>query len=89
MLGSAAIDLAWLADGRVDASITLSNNPWDMAAGVIIAREAGARVVDVDGSEYSMDSTSTLAAPADLIEEIRWLVLDAHHAVATAGSFEG
>ncbi len=32
MLGSAAIDLAWLAEGKLDASITLCNRPWDMAA---------------------------------------------------------
>ncbi|MER6004193.1 hypothetical protein ABT120_36915 [Nonomuraea angiospora] len=29
MFGSAAIDLAWVADGRIDANIMLSNNPWD------------------------------------------------------------
>src|SRR5712692_10484976 len=36
MLGSSAIDLAWLADGKHHASVTLSNRPWDMAAGVVI-----------------------------------------------------
>jgi myo-inositol-1(or 4)-monophosphatase len=46
MLGSAAIDLAWVAEGRLDASIILANKPWDTAAGVVIAREAGAHVVD-------------------------------------------
>lgn len=56
MFGSAAIDLAWVAQGRTDASIALSNKPWDMAAGVIIAREAGARVVDADGSEHTAPS---------------------------------
>ena len=52
MLGSAAIDLAWLAEGRLDASVTLSNRSWDVAAGVIIAREAGAVVLDYDGSQH-------------------------------------
>ena len=66
MFGSAALDLAWLAEGRVDASITLSNRSWDVAAGVVLAREAGARVLDRDGSEYSTDSSSTIAASPGL-----------------------
>jgi myo-inositol-1(or 4)-monophosphatase len=43
MLGASAIDLAWTAEGRLDACILLGNNPWDTSAGVLIAREAGAR----------------------------------------------
>ena len=43
MLGSAATDFAWLARGRTDAVVVLSNHPWDVAAGVAIAREAGAK----------------------------------------------
>jgi myo-inositol-1(or 4)-monophosphatase len=41
MLGSSAIDLAWTAEGRLDACIMLGNKPWDTSAGVLIAREAG------------------------------------------------
>jgi myo-inositol-1(or 4)-monophosphatase len=70
MLGSAAIDLAWLAAGRHQASITLSNRPWDMAAGVVIAREAGASVVDLDGSGYSMASRAVIAAAGRLGPEL-------------------
>jgi len=61
MLGSAAIDLVWVASGKLDASITMSNHPWDMAAGVAIAREAGAAVMDLDGSPHSLRSTATVA----------------------------
>jgi myo-inositol-1(or 4)-monophosphatase len=70
MLGSAAIDLAWLAEGRIDASITLSNRSWDVAAGVILAREAGARVVDLDGREHTTDSVATIGASAQLLGEL-------------------
>ncbi|MER6828532.1 inositol monophosphatase family protein [Streptosporangium sp. NPDC000563] len=74
MFGSAAIDLAWVAEGKVDANIMLSNKPWDTAAGVIIAREAGAVVVDLDGSPHTMNAEATIAAGpkvlADLIELI-------------------
>src|SRR5207248_3092165 len=40
MLGTAAIDLAWVADGKLDAALILSNNPWDTMAGVLLVREA-------------------------------------------------
>jgi myo-inositol-1(or 4)-monophosphatase len=77
MLGSAAIDLAWLAEGRIDASITLLNLPWDMAAGVLLAREAGAAVVDEEGAPHVRESRATLAASPSLIDEVVSIVRDA------------
>ncbi|SCF41425.1 myo-inositol-1(or 4)-monophosphatase [Micromonospora purpureochromogenes] len=62
MTGSAALDLAWLAEGRLDAALTLSNHAWDMAAGVVIARESGAAVIDQDGAYHDVNSAVTLAA---------------------------
>lgn len=70
MLGSAAIDLAWLADGRHHASITLTNRPWDMAAGAVIAREAGASVRDLEGAAYSTSSATVVAAAPGIAERI-------------------
>ena len=64
MHGSAALDLAWLADGRLDASICLSNNPWDVTAGVLIAREAGAAVTDLDGTPHTSRSITTIGSIA-------------------------
>jgi myo-inositol-1(or 4)-monophosphatase len=61
MLGSAALDLAWVADGKIDASIMLSNKPWDVVAGVLIAQEAGAVVSDQHGQPYSLHSKSIVA----------------------------
>ncbi|SBT52485.1 inositol monophosphatase family protein [Micromonospora auratinigra] len=61
MTGSAALDLAWLAEGRLDAALTLSNHAWDTAAGVVIAREAGALVLDHDGTDHNLRSTATFA----------------------------
>ncbi|MEV4175014.1 inositol monophosphatase [Nonomuraea sp. NPDC049709] len=78
MFGSAAIDLAWVADGRIDANIMLSNNPWDTAAGVIIAREAGAMVVDLDGSPHSMTvAQATIAASPKLVADLVELIAEA------------
>ena len=61
--GSAALDLAWLACGRLGASIMLSNLPWDVSAGALVAREAGAVVYDHDGSPYGPGASFTIASP--------------------------
>ncbi|MEO3799415.1 inositol monophosphatase family protein [Nonomuraea sp. B1E8] len=82
MFGSAAIDLAWVADGRIDANVMLSNNPWDTAAGVIIAREAGATVVDLDGSPHSMTAQATSAASPALVADLVELIAETHKAAA-------
>lgn len=74
MLGSAAIDLAWVAEGKLDASMTMSNKPWDTAAGVIIAREAGAVVIDQDGSDHTSASAATIAVAPGVAEELLALV---------------
>ncbi len=74
MIGTAALDLAWVAEGRLDASVTLGNNPWDMAAGVLIAREAGASVVDSDGSPHTISSAATIAASPGLVDQLILLV---------------
>ncbi|MBN1174733.1 MAG: inositol monophosphatase family protein [Micromonosporaceae bacterium] len=78
MHGSAALDLAWLACGRIDATIMLGNKPWDTAAGVIIAREAGAYVIDMDGATHAMGSATTVGltpkiqpALLDLLQDAR------------------
>lgn len=55
MFGSAATDLVWTAEGSVTACVILSNKPWDTMAGVLIAREAGALVVDLDGAPHTVD----------------------------------
>ncbi|MEV0136830.1 inositol monophosphatase family protein [Dactylosporangium sp. NPDC050688] len=70
MFGSAAIDLAWVASGKIGGSIMLSNNPWDTCAGVVIAREAGAVVMDDDGSDHTAESRATVAAAPYLREQI-------------------
>lgn len=70
MLGTAAVDLAWVADGRLDASVTLGNKPWDTVAGVLIAREAGAAVTDADGQPHDLNSAATIAAAPALISQL-------------------
>lgn len=77
MVGSAALDLAWLAEGRIDATLTLCNYPWDMTGGTAIAREAGAVVVDHDGSAHHPGSSVTLGITPGLTEQVLSLVGEA------------
>jgi myo-inositol-1(or 4)-monophosphatase len=74
MLGSAATDLAWLSEGHVGASIILANHPWDVSAGVVLARETGHTVVDTDGNDYSLHSRATIAAHPRLLPDLLALV---------------
>lgn len=70
MLGSAAIDLAWVAEGKLDASVMFANTPWDTSAGVVIAREAGAVVIDIDGTPHTSASVGTVAVAEPLAGEL-------------------
>lgn len=70
MFGSAALDLVWVAEGRTDATVILSNKPWDTAAGVLIAREAGALVVDRFGEPHTSTSTDTIAVSPGIADEL-------------------
>src|SRR5690242_1455334 len=49
--GAAALDLAWVAAGRVDGYWERDLKPWDMAAGIVLVREAGGFVSDLDGGD--------------------------------------
>lgn len=59
--GSAALDLASVASGRLDAFWEFNLNPWDTAAGVLLVQEAGGSVTRFDGSPWRLDSKETLA----------------------------
>lgn len=52
-LGSAAIDLCWVAAGRFEGFFEHSLSPWDTAAGYFIVEEAGGKVTDMNGNKYS------------------------------------
>ena len=62
MLGSAATDLAWLAAGRLDAVVMHSNKVWDVAAGIVLARAAGATITALDGSPYEVAGADFVAS---------------------------
>jgi myo-inositol-1(or 4)-monophosphatase len=60
--GSASLDLAWMASGRFDAFWERKLKPWDIAAGILLVREAGGVVSDLDGRDNMMDCGHILAA---------------------------
>jgi myo-inositol-1(or 4)-monophosphatase len=76
MHGSAALDLAWLAAGRLHATAMLSNLPWDVTAGLLLVREAGGAVYDFDGSDHDDSSRFTLASTPSLVEPIVGLLAE-------------
>lgn len=53
-LGSAALNLCYLASGTADAVWEFDTYPWDVAAGIVIARAAGATITDATGEEYDL-----------------------------------
>jgi myo-inositol-1(or 4)-monophosphatase len=59
--GAAALDLAWLAAGRLDGFWERELSPWDIAAGMLIVREAGGYVTDLDGGDRAMTTGAVLA----------------------------
>jgi myo-inositol-1(or 4)-monophosphatase len=77
MLGSAALDLAWLACGRLNATVMLSNLAWDVTAGLLLVREAGGVVYDYDGSPHTAGSRYTLGSVPSLAQPVREIVAEA------------
>jgi len=64
--GAAALDLAYVACGRIDGFWEIGLSPWDMCAGALLIREAGGLVGDMEGNEGFMDKGEIVAANAKL-----------------------
>jgi myo-inositol-1(or 4)-monophosphatase len=64
--GAAALDLAWVACGRIDGFWEMGLSPWDMAAGALLIREAGGLVGDFAGEDKFLDSGRIVAANSKL-----------------------
>ncbi len=61
-MGSAAIDLAYVAAGRYDGFWEVALNPWDVAAGALIVREAGGKLTDFSGNPHSIYTKEIVAS---------------------------
>jgi myo-inositol-1(or 4)-monophosphatase len=60
--GSAALDLAYVAAGRMEAFWEFNLNPWDTAAGILLVEEAGGQVTGFSGNHFKLDSREILAS---------------------------
>ncbi|MEW6445528.1 MAG: inositol monophosphatase family protein [Pseudomonadota bacterium] len=65
--GSAALDLAYVAAGRLDGYWEFGLKPWDMAAGLLLVREAGGMITDFAGGDNSLKSGNVVAANPRLL----------------------
>jgi myo-inositol-1(or 4)-monophosphatase len=67
--GSAAIDLAWVAAGRLDFFWEFGLKPWDMAAGTLLVQEAGGRTSDMRGDIHTVTGSDHLLADNGLLHD--------------------
>jgi myo-inositol-1(or 4)-monophosphatase len=76
-LGSAALDLAWVAAGRFDGFWEAHLQPWDVAAGILLVREAGGFVTDYRGGDRMMERSEFLAGNDAVHSRLQKLVAGA------------
>ncbi|KLO28410.1 myo-inositol-1-monophosphatase [Mycobacterium haemophilum] len=74
MFGAATLDLAFVAEGATDACVIMSNQPWDTAAGTLIAREAGATITDADANPHTHQSSSTIASAPRIVQQLTSII---------------
>lgn len=72
--GSAALDLAFVAAGRFDAFWERDLHSWDVGAGIVLVREAGGTVSEIEGGDKPMHAGSIIAANAEIFDKARKLV---------------
>lgn len=75
-LGSAALDLAYVASGKIDIYYENTLNIWDMAAGVLLVQEAGGKVSDYDGQSDHLKKGSIIASNKDLYPQMLTAIKD-------------
>ena len=69
-IGSAAIESGFVASGRADAYFTFEISPWDVAAGVLLVKEAGGKVTDFNGDEWEAKKTDLIMSNTKLHKPI-------------------
>ena len=69
--GSAALDLAYVACGRLDGYWEFNLNPWDTSAGSLLIEEAGGTLTHFDGGKFTLDSREVFATNGLIYDEMR------------------
>ena len=72
--GSAALDLAYVAAGYVDGFWEFNLNTWDVAAGLLLVKEAGGSVIDFQGKQHTGSSGSIIAGNAKVISPLHKII---------------
>ena len=72
--GTASLDLAWVAAGRLDGFFEIGLKPWDVSAGALLVREAGGVVLDFDGEDEVEEAGTIIAAPYKVMTPLRQLI---------------
>jgi len=84
--GAAALDLAWVASGKLDGFWHSGLRRWDIAAGALLVREAGGAVSDLDGSASMMETGNILAGNERLHSHLRRILAEADRPAPVAPS---
>lgn len=69
-LGSAALDLAYVASGRLDGFWELGLRPWDIAAGALLIREAGGLISDMQGGDDFLNHGNVVAGTPKVFKSL-------------------
>jgi len=69
-LGAAAVDLCYLAEGKIDAFYEIDLKPWDVAGGILILQEAGGKVSNVAGNAYGFDDKGIVCSNGLVHEQL-------------------
>jgi myo-inositol-1(or 4)-monophosphatase len=80
--GAAALDLAWVAAGRLDAYWERDLSPWDVAAGILLVREAGGFVTDIEGGDAIFSKKQIVAGNDTMHKELLKLLKEAGRAAS-------
>ncbi|HEY0583573.1 MAG TPA: inositol monophosphatase family protein, partial [Chloroflexota bacterium] len=74
--GSAALDMCYVACGRLDGYWEHHVKPWDQAAGAVLVREAGGNVTATNGSPFSIEANQVLATNGLLHLDLAGILVD-------------
>ncbi len=69
-LGAAAVDICYLAEGKIDAFYEIDLKPWDVAGGILILLEAGGKVSNVYGEPFGFDDKSIICSNGSVHEQL-------------------
>jgi myo-inositol-1(or 4)-monophosphatase len=73
-IGAAAVDLAYTACGRFDAYFEYNLKPWDIAAGILIVKQAGGQVYDFNGGDNALETCDIIATNGKVSDELKDII---------------